>query len=364
MTKTLYQRYKYNGKFPFMMFNSNKVAQAMFDGTAAEELVEPSPEIDWSQEYMTFISWQDNNTFKFVTPDGITLKYSTDKQTWTTSSSGVSLTFNTGDKVYVKGSIMRSMATNNNDNPRNYFDCTKLYEVCGNMMSLFYEDNFIGKTSLPSSNIQFLRIFNYTTTLLSARNFIIPLTSLGSYMLRGLFAYNSNILYGVKEIECTGSFGNWALTSFYENCTKIQETPVMRFSATDLYQMIYNSGVKRMIWLGPSGYPANMGTPAAGSNFIRYKLSTNTVSGAYRNFDTLQAQEAFLSIWAETETPYAGMIAGCSDYFVAGDSVTLEYVAVNGTFNGYYDENDNLLSSNSTYTFTAQRSMKIKVKTS
>ena len=95
----------------------------------------------------------------------------------------------------------------------------------------------------------------------------------------------------------------------------------------------------------------------------RYKPSTNTTSGTYRNFDTLEAQDAFLSIWAETETQYDGIVAGCSDYFVDGDSVTLEYVAVNGTFNGYYDENDNLLSSSSTYTFTAQRSMKIKVKT-
>ena len=391
MTKTLYQRYRYDGKFPFMMFNSNKVAQAMFDGTAAEEIVEPSPVIDYSREYFTVTSWQDNNTIYFkrgyrASNQGVDMWISYDKETWTnfttsmTTSGIYSFALNKGQKAYFRGnnnSLCFSTATNPSfPSTETNFHASKYFEVSGNIMSLLWGSDFIGKTTLPDSSATrifqnmfetvFYTSYNY---ILSARNLVIPLTQITTSCLESMFYDCSKLRYTPKElpdmtiISSGSNDGNIAM--FNHGCSSLFETPVFRQKTgggNNIYKNICAgmSNIKRSIFLCDTGYPST-----ANNATVKYKSSTNTtVSGsAYRDFDTLQAQNAFLSIWAETENEYDGIVGGCSDYFIAGDSVTLTYVAVNATFAGYYDENDNLLSSSSTYTFTAQRSMKIKVKT-
>jgi len=365
MTKTLYQRYRYNGKFPFMMFNSNKVAQAMFDGTAAEEIIEPSPEIDYSKEYFTVTSWEDNNTLYLLHSNSSkNMQISFDKTTWAEVINGqtgtYTYTLNKGEKAYFKG-VNNSM-TNVQDR-QTCWSGSKTYEFSGNIMSLLWGDDFIGKTVVPSTSTTnifgwaFIPASSTYANVLTMRNLVIPMTTYPAGIFKFTFAYLPKLLYLPKEFPAQTYVGNNAFEGAFEYSSKIKETPIFRLTTAQNY---YFNGMTldRFIALCNSSYPSNSAT-------IKYKLSTNaSVSGsAYRDFDTLEAQDAFLSIWAETETPYDGIVAGCSDYFIAGDTVTLEYVAVNGTFNGYYDENDNLLSSSSTYTFTAQRSMKIKVKT-
>lgn len=385
MSKTLYQNYRYNNQIPTMKFSGNTVNKAVFGNIVSQEIVEStSPEIDYSQEYLTLTSWEDNNDIMYsmyqVNKD---VKWSIDKTNWyslarTTSSTIITLTtINKGESVYIKGN---NTSLGGNDHGYNVtFEASKKFEVSGNIMSILYDDNFLEQTTV-SSGYTFINLFYSATNLLTARNLVLPCTTYARWIYQNFMAKCTSLYYAPKELPQQTSQDRNTLVWMFNECYNLQETPVIRLttnaSGDGWYQMFRNiSRLKRVICL-----MSGSNLRVTGSNWLDsvsssgtfYKLSTSSWQRAnyacpsgwtQRDFDTLEAQGAFLSIWAETETQYDGIVAGCSDYFVAGDTVTLEYVPVNGQFNGYYDENGNLLSNNSTYTFTAQRSMKIKVKT-
>lgn len=336
------------------------------------ENVQPPQPINYEAEYFTITSWEDNNDIYYKTKkgtgtSGVDMYYSTNKTTWTKLDTYYSafvtiVTLNKGDSVWFKGTN-DSLGANDSGYVTS-FSSSKYAEASGNIMSLLYGDDFIGKTTANGA-YTFIDMFNAWTKILSARNLIMPCTTYYQWIYQGTFTGCTNLIYAPKELPQQTYQGRNTLIWMFSNCTKLEETPIIRLTGGSLGDNWFNyicqgDTIKRAIFLCTSGYPS-----ANGNATIKYKLSWNTsVSGsAYRNFDTLQDNNQFISIWAETETLYDGIIKGCSDHFIQGDSVTLEYISINGTFNGYYDENDNLLSSSSTYTFTAQRNMKIKVKT-
>ena len=171
-------------------------AQAIYLGSTLIWPTTPS-EHDYSKDYFTIVSLEDNNVIYFGVKDAAyskTISVSTDNgNTWTdyTSSkpSNDSLVFgtsiaslNVGEKILIKGNNTKygsSFISEQN----NYFSSEKRFNVEGNIMSLIYGDNFIGQTILPDESYIFARLFDqisatnlHKNTIVSAENLILPPT--------------------------------------------------------------------------------------------------------------------------------------------------------------------------------------------
>ena len=183
-------------------FNLSNISDLYVGGTQASAAYYGSnliwsavpPQHDYSQDYFTIESLEDNNTIYFKaggsTSAGKTIQYSINKTNWTsaasTTSSGTTLTtLNTGDKLYLRGS--ETQYTVNNLNYFNRFDSDKNINVYGNIMSLIYEDNFVGQDTL-SSPLTFCRLFYQNTKLIDASNLIMPAMTLTAHCYRGMFS--------------------------------------------------------------------------------------------------------------------------------------------------------------------------------
>ena len=154
---------------------------------------------DYSTQYLTFESLDDNNAIylKAVSNTNVTVSASTDNgSTWTayTSSTGGSgttiATLNTGGKVLIKGT--------NEAYTNNRFNSSGQFNAYGNIMSLLYGDNFSGQTTL-TDNYLFWGLFYNSTGLTSAENLIMPATTLteGCY---GYMFFNCTSLTKAPEL--------------------------------------------------------------------------------------------------------------------------------------------------------------------
>ena len=72
------------------------------------KLIWPTKAYDYSSEYFTIESLEDNNQIGIVDSDRPSISISTDKQTWTTVTPNAAptyfITLNASEKVYIKGS--------------------------------------------------------------------------------------------------------------------------------------------------------------------------------------------------------------------------------------------------------------------
>ena len=171
-------------------------AQAIYLGSTLIWPTTPS-EHDYSKDYFTIVSLEDNNVIYFGVKNKAyakTISVSTDNgNTWTdyTSSEpwddsfvfGTSIaSLNTGEKIIIKGNntnYCNDVLADRN----NYFSSEKKFNVEGNIMSLIYGDNFIGQNILPDESYIFARLFDqvsasnlHRNTIVSAENLILPPT--------------------------------------------------------------------------------------------------------------------------------------------------------------------------------------------
>ena len=197
----------------------------------------PTP-IDYSREYLTIESLEDNNDIAFKANDSSllrTIQVSTDKTNWTSytsSTSGTTLTtLNTGDKLYVRGSN-DYYATSSTI--YNYFTSSRTFNVSGNIMSLIYGDNFVNQTTL-SEIYTFCYLFRNCTLLVDISNLILPATTLTNYCYYCMF-------YGCTSLTTTPELPATTLTIrcysyMFRDCTSL--TTVPELPATTLADYCY-----------------------------------------------------------------------------------------------------------------------------
>ena len=141
---------------------------------------------DYSQEYFTIKSLEDNNTITFtkyiqnnnyITADK-PIKYSKDLITWSDISfvtdNSSQIVLNSGEKLYLKG--------NNSAYGEKYYNNSYLsaadiissgnIDVMGNIMSLVYGDNFINKKTIEPYT--FPSLFYNNNKLVNAKDLILP----------------------------------------------------------------------------------------------------------------------------------------------------------------------------------------------
>ena len=189
----------------------------------------PAPEppvIDYSQNYLTIESLDDNNTIGWKTNSSKgakTILVSTDNgATWTSktpSTAGTTLAIlNTGDKLLIKG----SNAAYGTQSYYNYFVSSARFNVSGNIMSLIYGDNFRGQTTL-STGWNFKYLFWQCTRLISAENLILPATKLIMYCYSYMFM-GCSALTSAPTLPAT-TLATYCYCSMFEHCLSLTTAP-------------------------------------------------------------------------------------------------------------------------------------------
>lgn len=155
-----------------------------------------------------------------------TIQYSLNCGKWqslTISTTSQSLgTFNIDDEIRIKG---------NNSNyssglgPHCHFAGTAQTEVKGNIMSLVYGDNFVGKTVL-TVNYTFNGLFMGWTNLVSAEDLIMPAVTLKDRCYIYLFKNCSSLQKTPKVLPATNLVVNCYFEMF-RDCKKIVYPPII-----------------------------------------------------------------------------------------------------------------------------------------
>ena len=199
---------------------------------------------DYSKEYFTFeviepgtITIRLNYNSDYMSR---TISYSTNKgKTWTdltTSGTAQELggTLNAGDKVLVKGVTNRYGSS---EDGSHIFGGTAKVNVCGNIMSLLFGDDFADKDTLAESNsYTFNGLFNGYTNLLSAEHLILPATTLLWASYSGMFM-DCTSLTTAPELPATTLAGR-CYASMFQGCTSLTTAPEL--PATTLADSCYS----------------------------------------------------------------------------------------------------------------------------
>ena len=185
---------------------------------------------DYSQDYLTFEAIE-NTTFKLIWASN-TLQYSIDGgSTWTTlAADTASPTVTAGNKIMWKQTGLT---------PARYvgigtFSSTGNYKAYGNIMSLYYGDNFVGQTNLTGKNYAFYGLF-YNNKLVDASNLILPATTLAEHCYEYMF-YGCTSLTTAPELPAT-TLAQSCYYYMFHSCTSLTTAPELL--VTTLIQSCY-----------------------------------------------------------------------------------------------------------------------------
>ena len=109
---------------------------------------------------------------------------------------------------------------------------TGTFIVYGNIMSLFYGDDYFGKTIMPHN---ILRLFTEDTGLTDASNLILPATTVGASCYEGMFAGCANLL-NPPQLPAT-VLAEWCYGNMFAGCTSLTTAPEL--PATELAKKCY-----------------------------------------------------------------------------------------------------------------------------
>jgi len=197
-------------------------ANANYEGATAQYQITAVP-LDYSAKYLTFVPVEDS-TFGF-SEDG--LSYSTDNgSTWTElAANGTTPTVTAGSKIMWKNNTTLTPSSNNGIGT---FSSSKKFDAQGNIMSLFFGDNFVGQTSLSGKNHAFKGLF-YNGNIRNANNLILPATTLAVYCCGSMFK-DCTSLTTAPELPATTLSGS-CYQFMFKGCTHLNYVKML---ATDI----------------------------------------------------------------------------------------------------------------------------------
>ena len=193
------------------------------------ECDEPIPKHDYSQDYFTFEALEDG-TFQFTKN---ALQYSVDGgKTWETLAANTATpTITAGSKILWK----QTGLTPGTNSGIGRFYATGKFNVSGNIMSLYYGDDFIEQTDLTGKEYTFNGLFYTLFKLVSAENLILPATTLANYCYGSMFQFCTS-LTTAPELPAT-TLANSCYNSMFYGCTSLTSAP--KLPATRLAENCY-----------------------------------------------------------------------------------------------------------------------------
>lgn len=217
---------------------------------------------DYAKQYLTIEMLEAGSIgFKLATQLTVTrfsgAAYSTDGGSTWTSVPNVADTLveveipnlSAGDKVLWKGvGSQLSMYSGASDAYSTKFVLPNKCIVYGNIASMLYGDNFVGKTcwgyynnveiTTPNTNNRycFSRLF-YQCSVMSAENLVIPMAKMGQDVFAFIFSESAIVV--PPALPCTDfSVGNNCYCGFFYNCSSLATAPAL--PATTLQASVYN----------------------------------------------------------------------------------------------------------------------------
>ena len=180
---------------------------------------------DYSKDYLTLESLEDNNTFYWNADDvnhkysGNPISYSLDNgETWNSVSNGEIATINSGDKIllkavnsdykYIDGGYVRMCC----------FGSIGEFNAYGNILSMIYGDNFANNTMLNGAFLRFSEC-----SIVSAENLIFPSEFGENGTIEGMFSNCAN-LTTAPQLPATTLTDNCYLDMF-AGCTSLTTAP-------------------------------------------------------------------------------------------------------------------------------------------
>ena len=206
------------------------------------------PQHDYSKDYFT-VKAITNCTVTSPRRANELPKYRINGGEWTEASAGgiQGLSLNAGDEMEI--SFAPQLAEVPNTYATFFTSMSGQYEFYGNIFSLMYGDDFIGKTSFVNTAITFTQMFAGLTGLTSAENLILPATTLneGQYKYSMYYGSYKEMFNGCTSLTIAPklpatTLSSWCYANMFQGCTSL--TTVPELPATTLanycYQQMFN----------------------------------------------------------------------------------------------------------------------------
>ena len=209
---------------------------------SATTLIEVNSEdcgyIPKSDQYLTFVAREDSVFSYYNTPDGPEdglLAYSLDSgSTWTGLQRSTNTpTIQSGSTIMWK----RNTDTYTGVGVSNFTCSMGSFDVEGNIMSLVWGDNFIGKTTFNNLQTSFSGLFSWCNTLISASQLVLPATILTAGCYRDMFS-NCTSLITAPALPAT-ALTDSCYYAMFQKCTSLTLPPDL--PATELAKNCYLS---------------------------------------------------------------------------------------------------------------------------
>lgn len=183
----------------------------------------------YETQYLTF-EFLESGSLNIVASNASVAKdisYSTDNgTTWntiTTSTTSQSFgNFSTGDKLLIKGN--NSAYATSNIVYNRFYGKTRV-NVYGNIMSLIYGDNFIGRTTI-SPNYALSGIFDSCTGIVSAENLKLPATTLTQDCYSHMFWNCTSLVTAPRELPAA-TLADYCYYEMFRGCTSLTTAPLL-----------------------------------------------------------------------------------------------------------------------------------------
>lgn len=173
-------------------------------------------------KYLTFVPLE-SGTFSFSLND---LQYSLDNgDTWQTLTAGQSTpVIPSYSKIMWKGENL----TPTEANGIGTFSTTCKHDVYGNIMSLYYGDNFSEQTDLSDKVSAFRNLFMNDSMVVHAGDLIMPAITIGKNCYRTMFSPSSAsyvpLLETAPDLPAT-TLGDYCYMAMFQNCQHLTTPP-------------------------------------------------------------------------------------------------------------------------------------------
>lgn len=167
-----------------------------------------------------------------ATYKGSALQYSLDNETWVDLPQKTATpTITAGQRVYFRGTIPAAQIGRAHN-----FATTGKYRAKGNIMSLIYNDEFVGKNTINKES-QFSSLFSYDTNLIEAIDLHMPATTLAPYCYSAMFENCTNLINGPTLPNATPVSGCYNV--LYHGCSNMSYIKAM-FTVPPSSDYLYN----------------------------------------------------------------------------------------------------------------------------
>lgn len=195
------------------VYNNGKDIQKVYSYGKLVWEKQSSEDIDYSTIPFTITAVADDVSVILISGETFSFNYKINNGGW--------LSCNSGEYIYLKeNDILYISALLPSNTTLKYMVINGLVDVSGNIMSLWYGDDFVGKTEIRN---YIFEAFFRDCDIRNAKNLILPATTLKVGCYRSMFKGCTNLTTAPKLPATT--LANNCYNSMFEGCTNLTTAP-------------------------------------------------------------------------------------------------------------------------------------------